>query len=251
MVFEAGDHTFGGSHPYAENFLPEPLLSFCKQAILFLKIRHPFVCIIVSLTLSTANTIYGHQGFKEKREEIFKPDTTGEVKLGDVIPMMKAYATNKAEVVPKNALGPFKTDSFIYRTPPESGLRITWIGHSSLLIEIGGIRILTDPVWSDRASFTTFAGPKRFFKPPLPLEELPPIDAVIISHDHYDHLDKKTIQHFAGTTIPFYCSLGVKTYLKDWGIVSNYVSELDWGDSVMIGDCILTAAPARHFSGRA
>jgi len=164
--------------------------------------------------------------------------------------MIRAYAANKAEVVPKKPLGPFKTDPAIYQSPPQSGLRITWIGHSSLIIEIGGKRILTDPVWSDRASFSSFIGPKRFFQPPLPLKALPPIDAVIISHDHYDHLDKNTIKFFADTSIPFYCSLGVKPYLKDWGIINNYISEMDWGDSVMIGDCVLTVTPSRHFSGR-
>jgi L-ascorbate metabolism protein UlaG (beta-lactamase superfamily) len=158
---------------------------------------------------------------------------------------------NEAENTPKKTLGPFKTDATVYQTPPASGLRITWIGHSSILIEIDGKRILTDPVWGDRASFSKLFGPKRFFKPPLLLSELPPLDAVIISHDHYDHFDKDTIKYFAGSTIPFYCSQGVGQYLLKWGIAETNITEMDWGNSAIIGnDVKITATPSRHFSGR-
>ena len=168
-----------------------------------------------------------------------------------MIPVLREYINNKAENTPKQAFGPFKTDVTDYKKPPKSGLRITLIGHSSLLIEIDGKRILTDPVWSDRVSFSSYFGPKRFFQPPLALEELPSLDAVIQSHDHYDHLDKATIKFFADKDIPFYCSLGVGKHLEKWGIERNYINEMDWGDSVMIGsDLVVTATPARHFSGR-
>lgn len=170
---------------------------------------------------------------------------------GKLIPVLREYINNKAETVPLRQLGPFKTDTSVYKRKPASGLRITWIGHSSLLIEIDGRTILIDPVWSERASFLESFGPKRFFEAPLPLAELPEPDAILISHDHYDHLDKQTIKHFAGTTIPFFCSLGVSRYLEKWGINANYISELDWGDSVMIApEIVLTSTPARHFSGR-
>src|ERR1700744_1560590 len=104
------------------------------------------------------------------------------------------YMTTKAERVPAKQLGPFHTDASVYAMPPAHGLRITWMGHSSLLIEIDGYRILTDPVWGERASFVSWMGPKRFFPAPLPLDELPPLDAIIFSHDHYDHLDHSTIK---------------------------------------------------------
>ena len=171
--------------------------------------------------------------------------------LNKLIPIFKEYLHNKAENVPKIPLGPFKTDTSIYTTPPASGLRITWIGHSSLLIEIDGKRILTDPVWGQRASFSKFIGPKRFFDPPLFLEDLPHIDAVIVSHDHYDHLDATTLPFFRGKHIPFFCPLGVGHYVHKYGINRNYINELDWGDSIMVGlDCVITPTPARHFSGR-
>jgi L-ascorbate metabolism protein UlaG (beta-lactamase superfamily) len=190
-------------------------------------------------------------GARKKGGKFLNPVPTDMGGIGIMIPIIKEYSSNKAENTPKQIIGPFKTDIAVYKTPPETGLRITLVGHSSLLIEIDGKRILTDPVWSDRVSFSSFFGPKRFFQPPLALHELPSLDAIIISHDHYDHLDKETIKFFAGKTIPFFCSLGVGRQLKKWGIEENFISEMDWGDSVLVGsDCVITAAPARHFSGR-
>jgi L-ascorbate metabolism protein UlaG (beta-lactamase superfamily) len=190
-------------------------------------------------------------GSTKKEGKYQNPIPTEDAGLNKLIPILIDYATNKAENIPKKTLGPFKTDTAMYNTQPASGLRITWVGHSSLLIEIDGKRILTDPVWSQRVSFSQWMGPKRFFEPPIALKDLPPLDAVIVSHDHYDHLDKATIQFFADSATPFYCSLGVGQYLEKFGIVKNYITEMDWGDSIMIGqDCVVTATPSRHFSGR-
>jgi len=190
-------------------------------------------------------------GSRKKGKKFLNPIPTDQGGFSKIVPIIREYRANKAEVVPKKPLGPFKTDNTIYQTPPKSGLRITWVGHSSLLIEIDGKTILTDPVWSQRASFMQSVGPKRFFEPPLALSELPPLDAIILSHDHYDHLDKATIKFFAGTEIPFYCSLGVGAHLKSCGIANDYIIEMDWGDSIMLKhDCVITATPARHFSGR-
>lgn len=161
------------------------------------------------------------------------------------------YMTNKAEVIPKKRVGPFKTDTSVYQKNPDTGLRVTWMGHSGLLIEIDGTRILTDPVWSSRASFVNFAGPKRFFSAPVDIDKLPELDAIIISHDHYDHLDKPTIKKLANTNIPFYTTLGVSAILQKWGINKSRITEMDWMDSVSINkDCTITALPTRHFSGR-
>ena len=189
-------------------------------------------------------------GARKKGNKFLNPIPTDEAGFDKMIPILKEYYNNTAENSPKKTIGPFNTDTTIYQTPPAGGLRITWVGHSSLLIEVDGVRILTDPVWGERASFSSFFGPKRFFKAPIPLDELPRPDVVIISHDHYDHLDKGTIKHFAGTDIPFICPLGVSKHLGKWGIVKNYIHEVDWGDSVMIGKCNITATPSRHFSGR-
>ena len=193
---------------------------------------------------------YLHRARKEGKK-FLNPVPTEMATGGSMTGVLWKYLTNKAETIPKHALGPFSTDVQIYKTTPSSGLRITWIGHSSVLIEIDGKRILTDPVWSSRASFSTVIGPKRFFAPPLALNDLPPLDAVIISHDHYDHLDKNAIHQLAHFAVPFYCSLGVGKYLQEWGVDKNRITEMDWTDETYIGDdCTLTAVPARHFSGR-
>ncbi len=132
----------------------------------------------------------------------------------------------------------------------DSGLRVTWLGHSTLLIEIDGIRVLTDPVWGNRASPLPFAGPKRFHPPPAPLSALPPLDAVLISHDHYDHLDRGTIRALARMGTSFITSLGVGAHLERWGVPPKRITELDWWENVDVRGVKITAGPAQHFSGR-
>jgi Beta-lactamase superfamily domain len=96
-----------------------------------------------------------------------------------------------------------------FATPPASGIRVTWLGHSTILLEIDGHRFLTDPVWSERVGPVSFAGPKRWFPPPLALRDLPPLDAVVLSHDHYDHLDYATIVALKDRNPTFVAPLGV------------------------------------------
>ena len=113
-------------------------------------------------------------GSHKKGKKYLNVIPTDEAGFGKIVPILREYMKNKAENNPKKTIGPFKTDTTVYQTPPASDLRITWIGHSSILIEIDGKRILTDPVWGERASFSKFMGPKRFFEPPILLSELPP-----------------------------------------------------------------------------
>ena len=136
--------------------------------------------------------------------------------------------------------------------PPESGLRVTWLGHSTVLIEIGGWRVLTDPVWGLRASPSRLAGPRRFQPVPVPLRALPPLDAVVISHDHYDHLDYRTIRQLRKHRAPFITSLGVGAHLEAWGVPPERIVELDWWESHGLPgtDLTITATPSQHFSGR-
>ncbi|MFF8905112.1 MBL fold metallo-hydrolase [Streptomyces olivaceoviridis] len=134
--------------------------------------------------------------------------------------------------------------------PPATGLRLTWMGHSSVLAEIDGHRILFDPVWGERCSPFPFAGPKRLHPVPLPLATLGPVDAVVISHDHYDHLDLPTIKALAGTDTLFAVPLGVGAHLEHWGVSPDRLRELDWHESTRVGGLTLTATPARHFCGR-
>jgi L-ascorbate metabolism protein UlaG (beta-lactamase superfamily) len=133
-----------------------------------------------------------------------------------------------------------------------TGLRATWLGHSTVLIEIDGLRVLTDPVWSLRASPSQLAGPKRFQPVPVPLRSLPQLDAVVISHDHYDHLDYRAIRELARRDLPFVTSLGVGAHLQAWGVPPERIVELDWWESFTLptADLTITAAPSQHFSGR-
>ncbi len=149
---------------------------------------------------------------------------------------------------PLPALNPIDT----WRGSPYTGLRVTWLGHSTTLIEIDGMRVLTDPVWGPRASPLSLAGPKRFQPVPVALREMPPVDVVVISHDHYDHLDYPTIRALAKSNVPFVTSLGVGAHLEVWGIPSARITELDWWESSFVpeSDVQVIAAPAQHFSGR-
>ena len=132
------------------------------------------------------------------------------------------------------------------------GVRFVWVGHATMLLEFDGFRILTDPIWSKRCSPVSFAGPARFHPPGIPLDRLPPVDAVVISHDHYDHLDEATIKALAARGTAFYVPLGVGSHLRRWGV--THVYETDWGQEHTIskqGKTLqLVATPARHFSGR-
>ncbi len=164
---------------------------------------------------------------------------------------------NRDVRVPRRRLGPFRTDVSRYDAAPASGLRITWMGHSSSLMEIDGVRILIDPVWDQRASPLQWAGPKRFFAPPLKLEELPRLDAVLISHDHYDHLGGGTVQQLRRLqpSARWVTSLDVGAELRQMGVPAGRITELDWTKSVkIIGEdgavCEVTSLPSRHFSGR-
>ncbi|WP_399083356.1 MBL fold metallo-hydrolase [Streptomyces sp. BBFR2] len=134
--------------------------------------------------------------------------------------------------------------------PPPSGLRITWMGHSSVLAEIDGHRVLFDPVWGERCSPFTWAGPKRLHPAPVALPALEPVDVVVISHDHYDHLDMATIRHLSATGAAFVVPLGIGADLEFWGVPPSRVTELDWHESTRVGALTLTATPAQHFCGR-
>ncbi|MGA2539203.1 MAG: MBL fold metallo-hydrolase [Terracidiphilus sp.] len=155
---------------------------------------------------------------------------------------------------PQSPLGPFLTDPQIYRANPSSGLRVTWFGHSSSLLEIDGVRILIDPVWDERAAPTQWTGPQRFFPPTLALEDFPPLEAIIISHDHYDHLGAGTVQRLARMQslrqTRWITAMGVGAILERLGVSRANVTELNWTEHAQLGEVTVTALPARHFSGR-
>jgi len=130
-------------------------------------------------------------------------------------------------------------------------LSATWLGHATALVEVDGYRILTDPVWSERRSPARSIGPRRLHPPPLPVESLPALDAVVISHDHHDHLDMPSVQNLARTQRALFVTpLGVGAHLRAWGVPASRIVELDWHASTEIGELTLTCTPARHYSGR-
>lgn len=145
---------------------------------------------------------------------------------------------------------PFSAKRF-EETGQSDEVAISWFGHSSVLIRIEGKTLLTDPVFSERASMVSFVGPKRFpFDHHIRVDELPKVDAVILSHDHYDHLDYETFLQLKGKITRFFVPLGVGAHLEKWGIAPEHITELDWWESAKLGDLTLVCTPARHFSGR-
>lgn len=133
--------------------------------------------------------------------------------------------------------------------PPLPGLRAVWIGHSTVLVEIDGLRILTDPVLSDVVSPIPI-GPKRLHRAPIALADLRGIDAVVISHDHYDHLDMNTIEHLAGQGASFYVPLGIGAHLERWKVPARQIHEMDWWEALDLKGVQIHCTPARHYSGR-
>ncbi len=132
----------------------------------------------------------------------------------------------------------------------------TWLGHATVLLEVAGHWVLTDPVWSDRVSPSATVGPKRSHPVPLELADLPELSAVLISHDHYDHLDTATIDWLTEhQTMPIVVPLGIGAHLRSWGVSEDRIIELDWDQSATLSlqgraDLVLTCTEARHFSGR-
>jgi len=167
-------------------------------------------------------------------------------------PSLSEFLCGGARRVPQRGL-PAVDPRESWLRAPDTGLRATWLGHSTVLIEIDGVRVLTDPVWGPRASPSRLAGPKRFQPVPVALRALPPIDAVLLSHDHYDHLDYPTIRELVKSDVPFITSLGVGAHLEAWGVAAQRITELDWWESHSLAntEVSVTAAPSQHFSGRA
>jgi N-acyl-phosphatidylethanolamine-hydrolysing phospholipase D len=136
----------------------------------------------------------------------------------------------------------------------DAELSVTWIGHSTMLLQLGGINVLTDPMFSDRASPVSFAGPRRFVSPGVSIAGLPPIDVALISHNHYDHLDSQSVRTLAGLqpTIEWIAPLGLGSLLRKWG--AGRVREFDWWQDGRIGTefgtVFVAATPAQHFSAR-
>jgi len=130
-------------------------------------------------------------------------------------------------------------------------LAVTWLGHATALIEVDGRYVLADPVWGERVSPSLAIGPARLHPVPLPIADLPVLDAIVISHDHYDHLDLPTVRSLLRSqTAPFLVPLGIGAHLRGWGVPEDRIVELDWDERHVLGELTLTSTESRHFSGR-
>lgn len=205
----------------------------------------------------------GSKAEGERLEKMFDASNYRQGKFHNTVPTDMSFNSSKMagtmwEFIKGNtnrqpseeiAVPKFNKEEFV-NTNSDS-IAFTWFGHSSLLIKIDGRILLIDPVFSERASMFTFMGPKRFpYSNYMDVEQLPELDAVLISHDHYDHLDYETILQLKDKVDRFFVPLSVGAHLEQWGIPASNITELNWWDSLDFEDLKLVFTPSRHFSGR-
>ena len=179
---------------------------------------------------------------------------TNQVLPGQMWKTLRHQVTGKEQRVPPGPLPVVSRTPADFAAAPASGLRVTWFGHATTLIEIDGHRILVDPVWAERVSPSQRFGPKRFHPPPMALHIMPRLDAVVLTHDHYDHLDMYAIGTLVRSVtqerVPFVTALGVGAHLERWGVPASRIVELDWWETTRVGTLAIAAGCSRHFSGR-
>lgn len=185
---------------------------------------------------------------KTQRFHNLYPNKSPKMTFGQSISAIQDILYKSSHKNPTRKIPQIKPDLNTFEANSNT-LKFIWFGHSTVLINLDNIKVLFDPM------FSTYASPikgtfKRFQPPVLTLKELPVIDVIVISHDHYDHLDKKSIQFFKHQATRFVVPLGIKRYLIKWGIAEDKIVELDWHESYKIGSIKFTATPAHHFSGR-
>jgi L-ascorbate metabolism protein UlaG (beta-lactamase superfamily) len=163
---------------------------------------------------------------------------------------LRTLFRTKVDTVPRTAMPVRQLSAQVLDGLDDKANHLVRLGHSSLLLKLQGKYWLVDPVLSQRASPVRFAGPRRYSEPPLRLEELPEIEGVVISHDHYDHLDAPTIAFLSTRARHYLVPLGLKARLVGMGVAASRITELDWWESVTLDGLVVTATPAQHFSGR-
>jgi len=182
--------------------------------------------------------------FENRRPELFEQMRES----SSMIDMLSEWFRRPSDTRPPGLMPEVKPNLDVFPSK-DSDVQVIWLGHSTFLLSVSGKIILIDPVFSKSVAPVSFVA-RRFQAPPISLSELPPVDIVLLSHDHYDHLDMPSIRHFENTSTVFIAPLGVGAHLQRWGIAENRITEKDWWENHEIGDIELIAAPAQHFSGR-
>jgi L-ascorbate metabolism protein UlaG (beta-lactamase superfamily) len=196
------------------------------------------------LARARANPLYGDGAFANP------PPPAPARTSGDVLTMLRNQVGGDEVRVPPSTLPVVAVDAkALQSTPPSPGLRAFWIGHASVYVELDGVRLLVDPVFSEYASPFDL-GPRRFHRPPIALADLPPIDAVLITHDHYDHLDMTAAQELARRGAAFHVPLGIGAHLERWGVPGAQIREYEWWQEQALRGVRIVSTPTRHYSGR-
>ncbi|MDY6967745.1 MAG: MBL fold metallo-hydrolase [Spirochaetota bacterium] len=187
---------------------------------------------------------YHHGKFHNKIENLYNASAAWRTVINEFL------FGNKEDHIPKFTI-PIKrfTGDEFYKNSEET-LRFSRLGHSTILLQIGRKVWLFDPIFSKRVSMIQWIGPKRFHPPPIKIENLPFIEGVLISHNHYDHLDYYSIIKLKDRVTHFYVPLGLGKTLISWGVEKRNITELDWWESIKIEEIELVSTPAQHFSGR-
>lgn len=221
------------------------------------------VSIAIVLFFINVAPQFGNKGMKNVAENIqtspnyndgkfqnFMP-TDVSFKGSDIFKLMKDMATNKEERVPLHTIENIPLSSSLLKHPNDDETVITWLGHSSLIIQTQGALFLCDPVFSERASVVSFFGPKRFnYAFNYSAKDFPLVDGIILTHDHYDHLDYKTIKALHQRTKKFIVPFGVKAHLVKWGVDEAKIIEMDWWQETSYHNVDIACVPSRHFTGR-
>jgi L-ascorbate metabolism protein UlaG (beta-lactamase superfamily) len=179
-------------------------------------------------------------------------ETKLDIPLATILKIAGKMLSNGAKNEPQEIINTIPFNKVKFSEYPEDHVTLTWFGHSSLILKMEGLNFLIDPVFSERASMFSFIGPKRFkYSDYVKVDDLPPIDALIITHDHYDHLDYKTLSSLKGKVNKCFTPLGVGAHLEQWGFSASQIKELGWWESISLNKNLkMTCTPTRHFSGR-
>ena len=222
------------------------VLSFVAvSSVLFLRYWPPFGGTVSGVWLKRARGSSHYQDGKFANTRPHPP-----LKSGDALDYLKEQLFGDQMRVPPSAIPITAIPPASMQAQPAQGLRAIWLGHSSVYIELDGLRLLVDPVFSNHASPFSGIGPKRYHALPISMADLPEIDAVMISHDHYDHLDMGMVQYLSSQGTHFFVPLNVGAHLEAWEIPESQITELDWWESAETGGLTIICTPAQHYSGR-